>query len=160
VRNWILTNINQKMRQFLFYFLFVAIVLFSCTKKTDEISAIKAVIERETTTWRLGDIKGHAECWYIQPYTRILVSTADGLTLDISPDVIINPTPDIMGDKSVSVNTNYKISLNGNSAWSSHDQETTSTDGIKSYSYEMRMLEKINGLWKIVGESVHHYVPK
>ena len=65
-----------------------------------------------------------------------------------------------MGDKSVSVNTNYKISINGNSAWSSHDQETISTDGVKSYSYEMRMLEEINGQWKIVGESVHHYKPK
>jgi hypothetical protein len=137
-----------------------SIILFSCNKKADEISAIKAVIERETTTWRLGDIKAHAACWYIQPYTRILVSTAEGLTLDISPNIIINPTPDIMGDKSVSINTNYKISVNGNSAWSSHDQETTSTGGTKSYSYEMRMLEKINGQWKIVGESVHHYKPK
>ena len=43
------------------------------------------------------------------------------------------------------MNTNYKISVNGNSAWSSHNQETTSTDGVKSYSYEMRMLEKTNG---------------
>ncbi len=148
------------MRQSFLTFLIVSIVLFSCNKKTDETSAIKAVIERETTTWRLGDIKGHAACWHIQPYTRILVSTADGLTLDISPNIIINPTPDIMGDKSVSVNTNYKISVNGNSAWSSHDQQTTATDGTKSYSYEMRMLEKINGQWKIVGESVHHYRPK
>ena len=148
------------MKQFCLTFIIGSIFLFSCNKKTDEPSAIKSVIERETATWRLGDIKGHADCWHIQPYTRILVSTADGLTLDISPNIIINPTPDIMGDKSVSANKNYKISINGNSAWSSHDQETTSTDGTKSYSYEMRMLEKINGQWKIVGESVHHYKPK
>ena len=148
------------MKQFCLTFLTGSIILFSCNKKIDEASSIRAVIERETTTWRLGDIKGHAACWHIQPYTRILVSTADGLTLDIPPNIIINPTPDIMGDKSVSVNTNYKISVNGNSAWSSHDQETTSTDGMKSHSYEMRMLEKINGQWKIVGESVHHYKPK
>ena len=148
------------MKQFCLTILMGSIILFSCNKKTNETSAIKAVIERETTTWRLGDIKGHAECWQIQPYTRILVSTANGLTLDIPPNIIINPTPDIMGDKSVSVNTNYKISVNGNSSWSSHDQETTSTDGTKSYSYEIRILEKINGQWKIVGESVHHYKPK
>ena len=148
------------MKNIFLTFLIGSIILFSCTKKIDEFSAIKAVIEKETTTWRLGDIKGHADCWHVQPYTRILVSTADGVTLDISPNIIINPTPDIMGDKSVSVNTNYKISVNGNSAWSSHDQETTATDGKKSNSYEMRMLEKINGQWKIVGESVHHYKPK
>ena len=148
------------MKQYFLIFLLASIILFSCNKKIDETSAIKNVIEKETTTWRLGDIKGHAECWHIQSYTRILVSTEDGLTLDIAPNIIINPTPDIMGDKSVSVNTNYKISVNGSSAWSSHDQETTSTEGTKSYSYEMRMLEKINGQWKIVGESVHHYRPK
>ena len=141
-------------------FLIGSLVLLSCNKKTDETFAIKTVIEKETATWRVGDIKGHAECWHIQPYTRILVSTADGLTLDIPPNIIINPTPDIMGDKSVSINTNYKISVNGNSAWSSHDQETIATDGTKTHSYEMRMLEKMNGLWKIVGESVHHYKSK
>jgi hypothetical protein len=64
-----------------------------------------------------------------------------------------------MGDKSVSVNTNYKINVSGKNAWSTHDQETTATNGTKSYSYEMRILEKINGDWKIVGESVHHYNP-
>ena len=148
------------MKQSYLAFLIGSVIILSCNQKTDETFAIKAVIEKETATWRIGDIKGHADCWHIQPYTRILVSTADGLTLDISPNIIINPTSDIMGDNSVSVNTNYKISINGNSAWSSHDQETTATDGTKSYSYEMRMLEKINGQWKIVGESVHHYKPK
>jgi hypothetical protein len=148
------------MKQSYLAFLIGSVIILSCNQKTDETFAIKAVIEKETATWRIADIKGHADCWHIQPYTRILVSTADGLTLDISPNIIINPTPDIMGDKSVSVNTNYKISINGNSSWSSHDQETTATDGTKSYSYEMRMLEKINGQWKIVGESVHHYKPK
>jgi hypothetical protein len=148
------------MKQSYLAFLIGSVIILSCNQKTDETFAIKAVIEKETATWRIADIKGHADCWHIEPYTRILVSTADGLTLDISPNIIINPTPDIMGDKSVSVNTNYKISINGNSAWSSHDQETTATDGTKSYSYEMRMLEKINGQWKIVGESVHHYKPK
>ena len=137
------------------FFVLISLTVYSCNQKIDETQLIKTVIEKETNTWRAGDIKGHADCWHIQPYTRILVSTVNGVTLDISPKIMINPTPDIMGDKSVSVNTNYKISINGNSAWS-----TTATDETKSYSYEMRMLEKINGQWKIVGESVHHYKPK
>ena len=148
------------MKKTFYFFILMSTIHISCNQKTDETQSIISVIEKETNTWRAGDIKAHAACWHIQPYTRILVSTAEGLTLDISPNIIINPTADIMGDKSVSVNTNYKISVNGNSAWSSHNQETTSPDGIKSYSYEMRMLEKINGEWKIVGESVHHYKPK
>lgn len=144
----------------IFYFLFLTSIFYNCKQKVDETIAIKAVIERETTTWRAGDIKGHAECWHIQPYTRILISTDDGTAMDISPDIIINPTPDIMGDKSVSVNSNYKIAVNGNNAWTTHDQLTTNLIGGKMHSYEMRILEKINGQWKIVGESVHHYKPK
>jgi hypothetical protein len=30
---------------------------------------------------------------------------------------------------------------------------------MKSYTYEVQMLEKINGTWKIVGASIHHYKP-
>ena len=130
------------------------------TVKVDEEAAIKAVIEKETATWRAGDIKAHADCWQAQPYSRVLVATTDGTTLDVPIALMLNPTPDIMGGGGNSVNTNFRISINGNTAWSSHDQETTAKDGTKSYSYEMRMLEKINGMWKIVGETVHHYKPK
>jgi hypothetical protein len=30
-------------------------------------------------------------------------------------------------------------------------------DGKKSYSYEIRILEKIDGQWKLVGQSIHLY---
>jgi hypothetical protein len=55
------------------------------------------------------DSKGHSDCWYIQPYSRILISTAKGETFDV-PTAMINTKPGRMG---VSVNTNYKISING-----------------------------------------------
>lgn len=155
------TNICKEIMKNIFLFSCLVLLTFNTyAQKSNDTISIKAVIEKETTTWRMGDIKGHAACWKIQPYTRILVSTADGASFDIPPLLMINPTPDIMGDSSVSVNTNYKISIYGNTAWTTHDQLTTAKDGIKSYSYEMRMLEKIKGQWKIVGESVHHYKPK
>jgi hypothetical protein len=125
--------------------------------KADEEAAIKAVIEKETATWRAGDIKGHADCWHAQPYSRILMSSLDGTVRDVTVAFIVNPTPGIMGDGGNSVNTNYRIRINGDTAWSSHDQETTAKDGTKSYTYEVRMLEKVNGAWKIVGASIHHY---
>jgi Domain of unknown function (DUF4440) len=129
------------------------------TVKADEETAIKAVIEKETATWRSGDIKGHADCWQAQPYSRILMSGLDGIVRDVTVAFIVNPTPGIMGGGGNSVNTNYRISIHGDTAWSSHDQETTTKEGTKSYTYEVRMLEKINGTWKIVGASIHHYKP-
>ena len=53
------------------------------------------------------------------------------------------------------VNSNYKMSIHGNNAFVSHDEISTTKDGKKSLSYEIRLLEKINGEWKLVGQSIH-----
>jgi len=53
--------------------------------------------------------------------------------------------------------TNHKIGITGNSAWASHDEESISKEGKSTFSYEVRLLEKINGAWKLVGQSVHQY---
>jgi hypothetical protein len=145
------------------YFLLFAVILFinACkTSSTDDEAAIKKVLEKESATWRAGDIKGHAECWHVQPYSRILVSTNDGQTFDVPPASIVNPSPDMMDNGGSSVNTNYKMSIHDNTAWVSHDETSTDKEGKKNYSYEIRLLEKINGEWKLVGQSIHLYNKK
>jgi hypothetical protein len=132
--------------------------LFSCNQKTDERNAIIKLLEKESATWRAGDFAGHAACWHIQPYSRILISTAEGAVIDLAPDIMIKPSAHI-GHGGVSVNTNYKMSINGNNAWVSHNEESTSKDGKKSYSYEIRILEKIDDQWKLVAQSIHVYKP-
>jgi hypothetical protein len=139
--------------------LFTSLIFLSCQHKTDESAAIKKVLEKESATWRAGDFKGHADCWQIQPYSRILVSTTDGNTYDVDPENINNPKA-AMGNGGVSVNTNYKMNLTGNNAWVSHNEESTSKEGKKTFSYEIRILEKINGQWKLVAQSIHLYNPK
>lgn len=121
--------------------------------------AIKTLLEKESATWRSGDEKAHAECWIIQPYSRILVSTNTGITIDVPPGSMIHPSPNNMGKGGYAKNSNYRFSVYGNAAWVSHNEESTSTDGKKTYSYEMRMLEKIDGQWKLVGQSIHMYNP-
>ena len=142
------------------FFLILIINMASYSQKIDEAAVIKKLLEKESATWRAADSKGHAECWHIQPYSRILISTADGVTLDIPPTAMINTNPSAMGNGGFSVNTNYKMSINGNSAWVSHDEESTAKDGKKTFSYEIRLLEKIKGQWKLVGQSIHLYNPK
>jgi hypothetical protein len=132
-------------------------LFYSCIKKADESEAIKRLLEKESATWRSGDVKAHADCWKIQPYSRILVSNAEGKTFDVPPDEMIHPSPNSMGKGGSSINTNYKISIHGNNAWVSHDEESTAKDGKKSYSYEIRLIEKIDGSWKLVGQSIHVY---
>jgi hypothetical protein len=136
--------------------LLLASCSFYCTaQQTDEEAAIKKLLEKESATWRSGDVKAHADCWKIQPYSRILVSTGDGTVIDVPPAFIINPSPNAMGNGGAAVNSNYKFSINGNNAWVSHDEASTNKEGNVTYSYEMRILEKINGEWKLVGQSIH-----
>jgi hypothetical protein len=143
----------------IFLLLIVASTITKAIGQIGDESAIKQLLEKESATWRSGDIKEHAECWVIRPYSRILVSTVDGTTLDVSPDIMINPPLNMIGKGGTSINTNYKMNISGKNAWVSHNEESTSKDGSKSYTYEFRILEKIKGSWKLVAQSIHTYKP-
>lgn len=145
------------MKQKLTLCLLIAISLAGYSQKTDEAESIKKLLEKESATWRAQDSKGHTECWHIQPYSRILVSTLEGKTYDVPPAAMIDTKPEAMGNGGFAVQTNYKMSINGDTAWVSHDEESTSKEGKKTLSYEIRMLEKINNQWKLVGQSIHIY---
>lgn len=148
------------MKWKLSFFLIISISILGYSQKIDESESIKRLLEKESATWRARDSKGHTECWYIQPYSRILVSTAEGATIDVPPTAMIDTNPNSMGNGGFSVNTNYKMNIHDNNAWVSHDEESTAKDGKKTFSYEIRLLEKIEGQWKLVGQSIHIYKPK
>ncbi|HEY1870422.1 MAG TPA: hypothetical protein VGG71_05150, partial [Chitinophagaceae bacterium] len=118
--------------------------------QTNDTTAIKQLLEKESVTWRSGDEKAHADCWYIQPYSKILVSTADGKCFEVPLSVMIHPPENMFGKGGSSVNSNYTFSVHGDEAWVSHDEVSTAKDGTVSYSHEIRILEKINGEWKLV----------
>ncbi|MFV5701983.1 endo-arabinase [Flavobacterium sp. XS2P12] len=148
------------MKWKLSFFLIISISILGYSQKIDESESIKRLLEKESATWRAADSKGHTECWYIQPYSRILVSTPEGVTIDVPPTAMINTNSNAMGNGGFSVNTNYKMSIQDNNAWVSHNEESTAKDGKKTFSYEIRLLEKIEGQWKLVGQSIHIYKPK
>ena len=137
--------------------LLVCYCILGCSRGNDDAAAIKKVLEKESASWRSGDSVAHAACWQIRPYSTILVSSADGKVYDVPPEMMIHPAPGSMGKGGSSVNSNYKISVHGIGAWVSHDEVSTAADGTKSYSKEIRMLEKVDGDWKLVGQSIHLY---
>ncbi len=136
--------------------LFLCAIAFS--QNADE-AAIKNLLEKESAAWRSGDVKAHAACWYIQPYSKILVSLPNGKSLDVDPKNMIEPPGGKMENGGSAENSNYKFALYTNNAWVSHDEISTATDGTKTYSHEIRMLEKINGEWKLVGQVIQLYIP-
>jgi len=124
-----------------------------------DTAAIRQLLEKESATWRSGDIKAHADCWHVQPYSKIFVSTPEGKSYDIPVKNIVSPSPDMVGKGGYAVNSNYNFVIHGKNAWVSHDERSYSKDGNVSYSHEIRILEKIKGKWKLVAQSVHVYNP-
>jgi len=147
----------MKFLQLSFIALFISHITLAQT--ANDTTAIKQLLEKESAAWRAGDIQAHASCWHIQPYSKILVSTPAGKTYDIPPALMIQPKADAMGKGGSSVNTNYLMSIHGDDAWVSHDEVSTAKDGTKTYSHEIRILEKIDNEWKLVGQSIHAYNP-
>lgn len=142
----------------MFVILFATMVANSFAQSSKEDSlAIVNLLEKEASTWRIGDKKGHAECWAIRPYSRILISTTDARVIDLDPKVMLNPPDQLIGNGGKAILSNIKLGVTGNSAWVSHDEESISKEGSSTFSYEVRLLEKINGAWKLVGQSVHQY---
>lgn len=141
----------------LFSLLFFCCIL-SCTTASNDEAAIKTLLEKEAATWRLGDVKAHASCWQVQPYSKILVSLPNGSSFDVPAALMLQSSPN-MGQGGYAVMSNLKMKIEGKMAWVSHDEISTSKDSSKSYSHEIRMLEKIDGQWKLVGQSIHIYQP-
>jgi len=138
----------------------IAIICFSSntySQKSKEEIAIKKLLEKESATWRSKDVEGHKDCWYIQPYSRILVSLPDGKTIDVPPISKQIMKPENMGNGGFAVHSNYKMNITKDNAWVSHDELSTDAEGKKTWSYEIRLLEKIKGQWKLVGQSLHLY---
>ncbi len=145
------------MKKYFFTALLALVLTSSFGQSKKDSVAILNLLEKEATTWRAGDIKAHAECWQIRPYSRILISTTDGRVIDAAPSFIVNPSPAMVGNGGKALITKVKMGITGNSAWVSHDEESISKDGKSTFSYEVRLLEKIKGNWKLVGQSVHQY---
>lgn len=122
--------------------------------QTNDSTAIVKLLNKESATWRSGDSTTHAACWQIEPYSTVIVMTADGKTFSFPADKIVHPSPGMMGKGGTSKNTNYTMSIHGNSALITHNETSTSANGSVSHTYEVRMLEKINGQWKLTGQII------
>jgi len=142
------------------FFLLHLVGLSLAAQENSDTTAIKQLLATEAATYRSSDVKAHAACWQLRPYSRILVSLPDGRSFDVPPSSMIDPPGGRLGNGGFAVMSNFRFHVHGDEAWVSHDEESTDTQGKKSYSREMRMLEKVKGKWKLVGQSIHLYTPQ
>ena len=135
-----------------------------------DASAIKAVIERETTAFNNRDAGTFADCWANVPEAGQLViwQEKDGKNTIISNRNTKQDMP-VSGKALMSSlgkptgetfqNSDYQIRTNGNAAFAQYEQVNNKPDGEKEYAHSTRYLEKIAGTWKIVHVGAVFYVP-
>lgn len=142
------------------YYLLLGIFSFFLSKanaQESEETKIINLLKTEATTWRTGDLEAHANCWAERPYSKVMVSTNDGRVLDVPVSVIINPPEGMAGNGGRAELSNFSIQINGDTAWVGHDELSIGPDGSRTKSYEFRFLEKVDGQWKLIGQSIHVY---
>jgi hypothetical protein len=147
----------KKMKKYIPTVLLAFVLASSFAQSKKDSLAIIKVLEKEAATWRIGDLKAHADCWQIRPYSRVFISTTDGRVIDLNPNIIVNPPANMAGNGGKAIITKMKMGITGKRAWVSHNEESLTKNGISTLSYEVRLLEKVKGNWKLVGQSVHQY---
>ncbi len=141
------------MKNILIFFLVMIVAKNSFSQSRDS-SLIVKLLEKESSTWRTGDAAAHAACWKIEPYSTVIIMSAEGKTFSIPADKLANAPKESMGKGGSSKNSNYRMSINGNTALVTHNETSTSVAGAVNHTFEVRMLEKINGDWKLTGQII------
>lgn len=141
------------MKSILVFFCAMGFSMLAFSQNNDSTTIVK-LLEKESATWRSGDSTAHADCWQLQPYSRVMIMAANGKAFAIPADKVVHSSSAQMGKGGTSKNTNYNMSIHGNTAIVTHNEASTSTDGTVSYTFEVRMLEKFNGQWKITGQII------
>lgn len=119
--------------------------------------AIKKLLEKEGAAYRMGDKAQYISGWHLKPYNKVLVSTADGRTIEFDPKANFGPETKFEGSGGFSIHSNHQFAIQGNAAWVKHDEVSISKTGQRNFSKEIRLLEKVNKQWKLVGQSIHGY---
>lgn len=165
---------NQSITMKKQIFLIAVVASFCATgllAQTNDETAIKTVVEKETQSW--GDRNGAAmaSCWANVPYAIQLVyhgNTAgggNGLAYGTNAKMdMVSQIPAMIASAGPATgetfeNTNYVIRVNGTSAFVHYDQTVMAKDGSKQHAREVRYLEKTDGAWKIVYVGAVFYKP-
>lgn len=158
-----LIELNSRFMHILYFFLlgifFISTDVVIAQASSDSLAIIE-LLEREGAAWRSGDKESFADCWTITPQGRILISRPDGSSINMPASVMANPPASAMGQGGFAFHSNHAMYIDNNSAWVTHDEVSVSNEGKETHSYELRLLQKVAGDWKISGQSGHYFIPE
>ena len=128
----------------------------------DDEVAIKQTCENETKYFHEADAKNWDSQWadkgyaeYNSQYLKELIKTpfAKGeMLVGLKNNVAKTLKPDGL----VSKMADFEVRINGNLAWATYNQEDFKGETSAAKSRQLRILEKVNGSWKIVCLSIQN----
>jgi hypothetical protein len=136
--------------------------MFSCTPKFQE-NEIKELIEKESYCFHTNSNRSkYLEYWGDSKEMKLSYSGVERSQTFLSiSDLKSNTKKGIVPAATMAKSeyTNYGIRVSGSVAWAMFDQKAVTPEGRETYTHEFRFLEKNNGEWKIIGSSIHQYIP-
>ena len=126
----------------------------------DDEMAIRQTCENETKYFHEADVKNWDNLWsqkgyveYQSQYLKELLKMpfAKG---EMFVGMKNNVAKTIKPDGLMSKVTDFEARINGNMAWATYTQEDFKGENSTAKSRQLRILEKANGSWKIVGLSI------
>ena len=125
-------------------------------------TAIKNVIEKETSAWFARDAKAMESCWAKVPQTTQCVSLLGDVVIFNTAESKKGKDPfAVVGNvprQATVTRTDWNIRMVGNGAYVTYT-EKDEVAGVVSNFYESRFMEKMDGQWKIVAVNAVAYKP-
>lgn len=147
------------MKKYISMIALMGMTQLALAQQEKEEEAIKHFLNKEGVAYRMGNQTVLKESWAKRSSNFNLISMSDGRVIDVDPNVVGKSNPNAEPSGGFSVHSNFQFNIHGNAAWVKHDEISISKTGVRNYSKEIRTLEKEDGQWKLIGQSVHSYIP-
>lgn len=144
--------------KFVLVMIFVVQNILLNGQETDE-QLIRQVLDNETMAFSKQSLAAVAKkYWIIDSNTVRCISFLDGSTYILRGPDFEFLDEDPPAQHAVFRRYDYRVYINGNFAFVTNDQEVTlEGEQPQQYTHELWALEKIDGLWKIHLQTVHHF---
>ncbi len=132
--------------------------IFLYAQSADEV-AIKRLLENETKDFLIMPLSELVQkYWKLDDHTCLLVTEYDGNIIRMNKDVLLSIKDLAFPAETDVVKAEHFVHINGDFAFASHEQIFVDRKSkLKVFSHEIRVLNKVEGVWKIHVSNVHQY---
>lgn len=126
-----------------------------------EETAIKAVLDKETTAFFKHDFKSSYSFWRLKPQSLAIVSEPDGKVLyltgkELNADYTAKALEATVFPDEFK-RSDWRFQVQGSAAYVTFEQTVSKANTVTGQTYESRYMEKVNGEWKIISMMVVNF---